>query len=243
MFKYNGLSKTICLGLVVLAVWCSSGQAQGDFNVSLEGGVVADPGQIVALGVIVVSSDSVAGLDVLLGFDPDLLSFSSFELLRRFQYVDRDDSQAGKLRLILRRHDPDSTGISALNPGTDTLGLVWLGATSRDLLMDVEVAVLFYDDTATPYDDNRLVRTDSSFVTPPELQWVDGSVFIRHALYGDVNGDGYAATVADIVSLANYLAGSQSLTSRQRANADVNRDGFQATIADLTELIRVVAEE
>jgi hypothetical protein len=182
-------------------------------------------------------------VDVLFGFDPDLLSFSSFELLRRFQYVAVDGSQAGELRVTLRRQDPDSTGIMALDPGTDTLGVVWLGATSRDLLIDVEVAVPFSDNSATPHDDNRLVMTDSSFVTPPELQWTDGSVFIRHALYGDVNGDGYATTVADIVFLANHLAGNQSLTSRQRANADVNRDGFQGSTADLTELIRLVIEE
>jgi hypothetical protein len=58
-----------------------------------------------------------------------------------------------------------------------------------------------------------------------------------------VNDDGFAATVADIIFLANYLGGTQQLTSRQRSNADVNKDGFQAGMADFTELIRMVVEK
>jgi hypothetical protein len=68
-------------------------------------------------------------------------------------------------------------------------------------------------------------------------------ISIRHPLYGDVNGDGYANTVADAIFLANYLAGIQKLTSVQRANADVNRDGFQGGMTDFIELIRIIIEE
>jgi hypothetical protein len=243
MLKFHGLWRVFVLGILCLQALGARGLAQGESSVALETGVVADPGQTVTLGLEVFSPDSVAGLDMLVEFDPEILTFNRFEPLRRFQLVTVTNPQPGRLRLILRRQHPDSTGLPALAPGTDTLGQIALTPTTQDLLTDVYSAVEFVEDGGTPFDDNRLARTDSSFVVPPEFQRKDGSILIRHPLYGDVNDDGFAATVADIIFLANYLGGTQQLTSRQRSNADVNKDGFQAGMADFTELIRMVVEK
>jgi hypothetical protein len=243
MVGYKKLLAGVLLGALASGALFSPGFGQGEFSISLGTGVTAEPGQTVGLEFILDSPDPVAGVDMLLKFDPSVLTYSSTELLSRFQYVSQDNPEPGRLRLVIRRHHPDSVDLPPLAPGTDTLGLIWLRATTRDLLMDVHSPVQFIEDVGTPFEDNRLVKSDSSFVIPPELSWFDGSVLVRHPLYGDVNDDGYANTVADAIFLVNYLAGVQQLTLRQRANADVNRDGFQAGMADFLELIRIVVEE
>ncbi len=243
MLKHKRILRMLFGGILILGAFGSSGFAQGEYSVSLGDGVIADPGQSVALDVTVTSPDSLGGLDALLEFDPALLSFDSFEPLCRLQYLAVNSSQPGRLRLVIRRQHADSVRVAALAPGIDTLGLIWLRATTQDLLMDVEATVSFFEDGGTSFDDNRLVKKDSTTVAAPQLGLMSSVVSIRHPLYGDVNGDGYASTVADAIFLANYLAGIQKLTSLQRANADVNRDGFQAGMADFVELIRIIIEE
>lgn len=234
----------VCLAVLnALAVWAPV-VARGDFSISLGSPVEADPGQLgLPMPFVLTKSDSVAGMDMLMEFDPGMLSCSSVSFLTRFQHTTYDNSVAGKLRIVTRRHHPDSSHLSALGPGTDTLGVIWLQVTSQDLLSDLSVPFSFFEDAATPFIDNRLVKSDSSFITPPELGLTDGSVFIRYPLYGDVNDDGYVFTIADVIFFFNYLSGSQKLSSRQKANSDVNRDGVQASMTDFIRLITVITEE
>jgi hypothetical protein len=243
MLKHHWLWRVFVVGIFCLQAFTARGLAQGEYSMELEDNVEADPGQTVPLALMVASPDSVAGLDVLVEFDPEVMTFSWFEALRRFQLITVATPQPGRVKLTLRRQHPDSTGLPALAPGTDTVGQIGLTVTTQDLLTDVHSAVDFVEDEETPLNDNRLVRNDSSFVVPPELQRSNGGIFVRYPLYGDVNDDGFAGTVADIIFLANYLGGTQQLTSRQRANADVNKDGFQAGMADFTELIQMVVEK
>ena len=244
MFRYKGFLTIVCLGVLNLGVFCSFGFAQTDFSISLSSSVVADPGQTeVPLYMVIFSVDSIAGVDMLVEFDPDLLIHSWVELLTRFQYVSYDTSVPGRIRIVGRRHHPDSTFLGPLAPGTDTLGLIRVNVTSQDLLMDLETPLSFFEDPATPFVDNRLTRSDSSFIIPPELILSNGSVFIRHPVYGDVNDDEYAYTIADAIFFLNFLAGSQELSSRQRANSDVNKDGVPASMGDFIQLIQVIAEE
>jgi len=234
----------VCLGILNLGGLFSPGFAQGDFSICLSDEVVADPGQAgVELYMVLTSVDSIAGIDMLLEFNPELLTFSSVELLNRFQCISYDTSVPERVRIVGRRHHPDSTYLGPLTPGTDTLGIIWMNVTSQDLLLDVEAPVSFFEDLGTPFADNRLVRSDSSFITSPELMLIHGSVLIRHPLYGDVNDDGYAYTIADAIFFFNFLAGSQKFSFRQRANSDVNKDGVQASMTDFLELIRVIVEE
>jgi hypothetical protein len=234
----------VCLVAIGVLMICVPGSARGEFSLSLSSLVEADPGQLgLPMHFVLAKSDSVAGVDMLTEFDPSLISCSSVSFLARFQHATYDNSQPGKLRIVARRHHPDSSHISPLGPGTDTLGVIWLQVTSQDLLTDLTVPFGFFEDGATPFADNRLVTSDSSFITPPELGLIGGSVFIRYPLFGDVNDDGYVFTIADAIFLFNYLSGTQELSSRQKANSDINRDGVQASMTDFIQLITVIAEE
>jgi hypothetical protein len=233
----------VCLVGVSMGAFSFTGIAHGAYSLSLSSGVVADPGQTgVPVYFILTSSSSLEGMDMLLDYERDILTCGSIELLTRFQYMSYDITPQGKIRIILRRHHPDSTSIPPLAPGTDTLGLIRMNVTSQDLLVDVETAVSFFENPLTPFSDNRLVESDSSFLVPPQLTLTDGSVFIRHPLYGDVNDDGYGNTIADVIFFINFLAGNQNLSSRQRANSDVNKDGVQGNTSDFVELLRKIEE-
>ncbi len=243
MFFRKGFLIIVCLMILNGGALCSLGFAQGDFLFSLSSGVVADPGQTVALYFVLDSPDSIAGVDVLLEFDPILLTCNSVELLPHFQYFSYDKSVPGRLRVVVRRHQEDSTYLPPLPPGNVVVGLIWFEVTSQDLLMDIETPVSFFEDPQTPFSDNRLERSDDSFVAPPELSFANGGVFIKHPLYGDINDDGYAYTIADAIFFLNFLAGGQQFTPRQRANSDVNKDGVQASMVDLVQLIQAIVED
>jgi hypothetical protein len=244
MYKFTVFLTILFVGVSSWGGFSSLSFAQGSYSITLSSDVTADPGQTdVPIYLVLTSASSIGGMDMFLEFDKDVLTCSSIRLLTRFQYVSYDITPAGKIRLIVRRHHPDSTYIAPLAPGMDTLGLIRLNVTSQDLLVDVETNLRFFENPLTPFADNRLVKTDSSFIVSPELSLIEGSVFIKHPLYGDVNDDGYPKTIADVIFFINFIAGSQNLTTRQRANSDLNRDGVQGNMADFIEIVRVVWEE
>jgi hypothetical protein len=243
MCMKKALLGMLWLSLCLLICFASYSIAQGTFSLSLSSDVEADPGERVAMYLVISSSDPIAGFDLLAEYDPALLVGTTPEFLTRFQYVAYYNPLPGKLNIAARRHHPDSTFIPSLLAGTDTVAIIWVNVTTQDLLIDIQTPVTLTNDPVTSFADNRLVKDDSSFVEPPELLLNHGSVFIKHPLYGDINNDGYEFTIADAIFFFNYLVGSQKFTSRQRANSDVNRDGLQASMSDFIQLIKVIAEE
>jgi hypothetical protein len=243
MFSYKWFLTILLLGILNL-FWASSVvRAQADYSLSLSQTVLADPGeQGVCLYLVLTSADSVAGFDAMLEFNSELLTPNTVESLCRFQLFDYDFSSPEKVRITARRHVSDSVSIPSLAPGLDTLGCISMTITSQDFLIDIETPVVFLDDPETSYPDNRLISPDSSFIEGSDLELINGSVFIRHPLYGDINDDGFSNTIADAIFLLNFLAGRQGLTSRQKANSDVNRDGVQASMADFIRLVTIITE-
>lgn len=244
MFRHIVFLTIVWVEILILGGFSHPGFAQGNYSISLSSEVAADPGQAeVPIYFILNSSSPVGGVDMFLEFDRDVLTCSSIKLLTRFQYVSYDIMPSGKIRLVARRHHPDSTYLAPLEPKTDTLGILRMIITTKDLLTDVKTPVDFFENPLTPFADNRIVKSDSSFVVPPQLNLNVGKVFIRHPLYGDLNDDGYPNTIADIIFFVNFLSGSQKLSSRQRANSDVNKDGVQGNMADFLDLIKAVTEK
>jgi hypothetical protein len=243
MFRGRWFLTILLLGILNLFWASSSIFAQANYSLSLSQSVLADPGEDgVCLYLVLTSEDSVAGFDVLLEFNPELLTPSLMEPTCRFQLFFYDLSSPDKVRIIARRHVADSVTLSPLAPGVDTLGCILMSTTSQDLLLDVETPVEFLEDPETPYPDNRLITQDSSFIEEPELKLIHGSVLIRHPLYGDVNDDNHPNTIADAIFFLNFLAGRQGLTPRQKANSDVTRDGVQASMADFIHLVATLTE-
>lgn len=243
MFKCRWFLTILLLGILSLYGISSVLRAEGDYSLWISQTVLANPGEAgVRLYLVVSTPDSVAGFDVLVQFNPELQTPASVKPACRFQLFNYDLSLPGKAKIIARRHVPDSVALSPLAPGVDTLGCILMKVTSQDLLIDMETPVEFSENPGTSDPDNRLIAPDGSFIYEPDLELTNGSVLIRHPLYGDVNDDGYPHTIADAIFFLNFLAGRQGLTPRQKANSDVTRDGAQASMSDFINLLGIITE-
>jgi hypothetical protein len=242
MFKYRSFLTILFLGIFSLFWTNSVARAQGNYSLTISHNVSANPGEEgVSLYLVLTSVDSVAGFEVLMEFNSELLTPQMVKPASRFQLFNYLSSP-GQVRIVARRHVSDSVFTSPLAPGIDTLGVILMNVTSQDLLIDMEAPVELSEDPQTTDPDNRLITPDSSFIVKPDLKLTDGSVFIKHPLYGDVNDDGYPYTIADAIFFLNFLAGRQGLTPRQRANSDVTRDGVQANMSDFINLVAVITQ-
>ena len=241
------LKNAIFRSIVIMGLVLGLGsfiQAQDNYKLSVSYRVIADPGQTeVPVYLVLTTSTQLGGVDIFLQYDRSLMAASAVNWWMRFQYAVCETSLTGKIKMVLRRHRADSTYVTSLPAGTDTLGVIKMTIFTADLLADVETPVHFWENPITPDADNRLIKVDSTFVVPPALTLQEGSVIIRHPLYGDVNDDAYPYTIADVIFFVNYLVGSQNLTPRQRANSDVNQDGVQGSMADFIDLIKKVTED
>jgi hypothetical protein len=243
MYKCRWFLTILFLGILNLWGVNSVAFAQVDYSLWISQSVLANPGEgDVCLYLVLDKIDSVAGFDMFVKFNPELLTVTGVRPTCRFQLFNYDFTLPGEVRIIARRHVSDSTYLSPLPSGRDTLGYISVKITSQDLLVDIETPVEFSDDPKTSYTDNRLIVPDSSFIEEPDLKLTDGSVFIKHPLYGDVNDDGYPYTIADAIFFLNFLAGRQGLTPRQKANSDVTRDGIQASMSDFVNLVAIITE-
>jgi hypothetical protein len=243
MFKCRWFLTILILGFLGLYGISSVAEAEGEYSLWISPIVSANPGEAgVCLYLVSSKPDSVAGFDVLVQFNPELLTVTSVEPTCRFQHFGYDLSLPGRAKITARRHVPDSVAISSLAPGVDTLGCILVRITSQDLLIDIETQVGFLENPGTPDVDNKLILPDSSFVYEPDLELTNGSVLIKHPLYGDLNDDGYPNTIADAIFFLNFLAGRQELTPRQKANSDVTRDGVQASMSDFINLVAIITE-
>ena len=138
MFKCRWFLTILFLGILNLLGANSVTFAQGDYSLSLSRNVLANPGEDdVCLYLILAKLDSVAGFDVFVKFNPELLTVTGAEATCRFQLFNSDPSPQGGVRIIARRHVPDSIYLSPLSPGMDTLGYISVKITSQDLLVDI----------------------------------------------------------------------------------------------------------
>jgi hypothetical protein len=243
MLKYKW-RQTIMLLVFFNLTWAPSVTQAQDHVLSISQGVLADPGdEAVPLYLVMSSVDSIAGFEAFLEFNSELLTPTGVVATSRFQLFGYHIFSSGQVKIIARRQAADSVYIGPMDPGLDTLACIYMSVTSQDLLVDVETPVEFSEYPQTPHFDNILVAPDSSFIQQPDLGLIDGSVFIRRPLYGDMNDDGKPYTIADAIFFLNFLAGRQKLTPRQRANSDVTRDGAQASMADFIRLVTIITED
>jgi len=243
MFRYRWFLTILFLGILNLFGASSVSRAQANYSLSISKSVLANPGEEgVCLYFVLATTDSMAGFDMFVEYNPELLTPTMIQPTCRFQTFSYYHSSPGKIRITARRHVSDSTYLSPLSPGKDTLLCIFVSITLQDLLIDMETPVEFLEDPQTTDPDNRLITPSGGFIDEPELKLTNGSIFIRYPLYGDINDDGYPNTVADAIFFLNFLAGRQRLTPRQKANSDVNQDGVQASIADFIQLVNIITE-
>lgn len=198
------------------------------------------PGQTqVFVPIYIHITQPTVGVNILLSYDPTLLTPVHIAPNMFFQDFTVDNSIPGRIRINLYTNLPPPPAVPPIMG--DTI-FAWIDCeiTSEDLGYDFLTHYSFYDDPNTPYPDNNILLEDGNWIVPPALSLLQADVLIISPLYGDINDNGYAFEIGDAITFLNYFMGEVEFTVRQYANSDCNRDGVQASIADLVYLLGVI---
>lgn len=203
--------------------------------------IEAIPGELDLLIPIRISvSEPTIGVNIVLSYDQSLLTPTVVAPNMFFQNFEVDQSYPGRIYINLLTNLPPPPQIPPIEG--DTI-FAWISCivTSEDLGYDLLTHINFYEDPNTPYPDNSLLLEDGTWIIPPNLSLTQGDILILHALYGDINLNGYTFEIGDAITFLNYFMDLTEFNQQQYANSDCNRDGIQASIADLVYLLAVVS--
>ncbi len=180
------------------------------------------------------------GVNLLLGYDPSLLTPTVVAPNMFFQNFDTDLSMTGRIGINLYTNLPPPPVIPPID-GDTIFAWISFRVTTEDLGYDLLTHITYYENPVTPYPDNTILLENGGWIVPPTLSLVQGDVLIVSPLYGDINVNGFAYEIGDAITFFSYFMGQIEFTRRQYANSDCNRDGIQASISDLVYLIGVIS--
>ncbi len=208
---YGGISRSFA----VVVNERSSIETNGHITV---GKAVGRLGETVTLPVIMTNNSGIAGFKNEITFNASNLKFVSAEIAEGFTdgtfIINDEKASEGKL------------------------SFVWYG--SKDVAKNGVVYNLTFEILETAADgisgvEISFAKNDIGNISGENVSFgaVNGSVDIRSYWLGDLNGD-RLCRVADLLSLAQYVAGKQmNLSAKQLLSADVNED----TIIDIHDVI------
>ena len=203
--------------------------------------IEAIPGEPDLLIPIRISvSQPTIGVNIVLSYDQSLLTPNVVAPNMFFQSFVVDLSFPGRIYINLVTDLPPPPQIPPIE-GDTIFAWISCGVTPQDLEYDLLTHITFYEDPNTPYPDNSLLLENGTWIIPPNLSLIQGDILIIHALYGDINLNGFTFEIGDAITFLNYFMGETEFNRRQYANSDCNRDGIQASIADLVYLLAVVS--
>jgi hypothetical protein len=190
------------------------------------------------------TNSRIAAFNLFISYDPNVLTYQGTDFLSGVQpweytIVTINPLGPGTLKLIGVANLYGS-GHPLLSRGNHSIARVRFTSPNQPGLGGLFVPLVM---PREDYSSNVLSDSSGMFVFHPVLD--PGGVFFLSSssyLLGDINQNGSAFEVGDVVVLAAYLADpvNNPLSSIQMAASDVNQDGQQATIADLIYLINVV---
>jgi|GEM_PF-1055260 len=203
--------------------------------------IEAFPGELNLLIPIQISvTQPTVGVNILLNYDPSLLTPTVVAPNMFFQNFETDLSIPGRIGINLFTHLTPPPVIPPIDG--DTI-FAWISCrvTTEDIGYDLLTHFTFYEDPVTPYPDNNILLESGEWIVPPSLSLVQGDVLIISPLYGDINVNGFAYEIGDAITFLNYFMGQVEFSRRQYANSDCNRDGIQASISDLVYLMGIIS--
>ncbi len=214
--------------------------------------VEAFPSEDVEFDILLDNKFPVTSFNALFNYDPSALSLLSLtndgtrcENFEYFTYTDDENGVAGNVRVHGVADIGGGTPI--LEAGDGSIGLCRFH-TSGNLAyagMDLPVVFRFLD---TPTDnDNTLTDSTAVKILQEDIAYINGSVRIHdigQINIGDINLNGLAAEIGDVIYFTNYFINPTLYTfnALQYANSDVNRDNIAATVSDLVALINMVVD-
>ncbi|UCB51592.1 MAG: T9SS type A sorting domain-containing protein [Candidatus Zixiibacteriota bacterium] len=206
-------------------------------------------GGTVIVPVNLVNSESIAGIEILIRFDPTIFTFLDWSKqgtrTQEWEYLSCREKTGGLYQLIKMvgiADFPNQTSVAPLYPDSGAIAYLRFRVTS-DLNLSGLLAPLEF--LSVDFTDNTLSTPAGQFVTRDRISLNPGGVLLDggNTLVGDVNENGIPFEVGDAVKLAAYISGIARLSQQQLANSDVNQDGRGGTLSDLVFLIRHIVED
>jgi hypothetical protein len=237
----NGLADTVSIPGTITAVAL--------YRLQLDS-VEVYPGETFEFGIKLNNQLPVGSCNILFRYDPSALTLLSVSntgtRTEGFEYFNvglNDNGVVGNVRLIAVA-DNGGGGLP-LAAGQGNVAVCRF-RTSSDLAyagMSLQVRFLYED--APINNDNTLTDSIDVKITQQNISYVTGNVMIHdigQIRIGDINLNGLAAEIGDIIYFTNYFINPilYSFNALQYANSDVNRDNIAATVSDLVALINIV---
>jgi FlgD Ig-like domain len=212
--------------------------------------VEGDPGDVVNLTVSLNNIEPVAGFNLLIRLDAGAITLASpvmkgarnsdWEL---FNYTNNAGGIAGNIRIVGGADQPGGATVSPLPAGAGAIVVIPVRISGNVGLGGFTVPVRFAFEDAPAFNDNTLISPTGIKIIQQDIDYTDGEIFIKSMgaiLIGDINLNGIAAEVSDIIIFSNWIVNPSRnpWNALQYANSDVNGDGFLGSIADLVTLIQ-----
>jgi hypothetical protein len=210
------------------------------------------PGEVAELGINLMNLEEVAGLNLLINYDPSVLTLidinkseGRIDGWEYFTYATHVNGLNGDVRITATADIGDDTVTPSLAPGDGPI--IWLTfQTSFDLnYAGFSAPVNFVFRDVVLEDDNTMTSPDGEKITQDMINYDGGYIRIKDVslnTIGDVNLNGVVFEIGDAIYLTNFFINpiAYPLSPVQLLNSDVNRDGYGGTIADLVYLINAL---
>jgi len=206
-------------------------------------------GAEVVLQVHLENRETLTGIELLLNLDPTAATLigidrqgTRIESWEMFAVTQNFGGRAGDVHILARADINDGFPTPALPAGEGAIVNVRLRLSSDEAFAGLSFPARFVFRTAMA---NTATDVSGTTILQDEIAYSHGEVQIsafEDKLIGDINLNGLAYEVGDVVYFANYFSNPSTfpLNFEQRANSDVNGDGTPATIADLVYMIQVI---
>jgi hypothetical protein len=206
--------------------------------------------QEVLLQIHMQNQETLSGLELLVNIDPTAATISGIdragtriENWEMFAVTQNYAGRPGDVFVLARADVNDGYLTPLLAPGDGTVLNIRLHLSADELFAGLAFPVRFVFRTALA---NTAIDAAGETILQNEIAYRHGEVQILtfdDKLTGDINLNGLAYEVGDVVYFANYFSNPSlyPLNFEQRANSDTNGDGTPATIADLVFMIKIIS--
>jgi hypothetical protein len=208
------------------------------------------PGEETNYEVVIDNLFPITAFNILFNYDASTLTLldvtnadTRSESFEYFNVTYDDNGVTGNTRLV--GIADQGGGTPALAAGAGSVATLRMRATGDLSFSGMLVPIRFrFEDTFTK-NDNTLSDTLGDKIGQTEIVYQDGYIRltdIGEIKVGDINLNGLAAEISDVIYFTNYLINpvKYPFTPLQYANSDVNGDGLVATVSDLVTLINMV---
>ncbi|MBK7141797.1 MAG: T9SS type A sorting domain-containing protein [bacterium] len=209
------------------------------------------PGDQATLSIALSNQVAVSGFTLMLQYDQSVLTpitvtsaATRTAAFSQFTVTHNPGGLQGSIKIV-GVSSAAGPSVSPLPAGTGAIAKLVFRVSSDLAYKGMSIPVRFaFTDPATRTD-NTLSSTTGTKIEQTEITYTDGWVKIEDIgtiLIGDINLNGLANEIADVIYFTNYFINPAQYTFNvlQYANSDVNGDQLVATIADLVRMISIL---